>query len=57
MLVMSGVVLLIAWLVAIFGLFWIGDWTHMILVASLFLLFLGGLRARDAAMGRDRFRI
>ena len=55
--VTSGVVLLIVWVLAMFGLFWIGDWTHMILVASLFLLFLGGLRARDAAMGRDRFRI
>ncbi len=56
MLVMSGVVSLIVWLAAMFGLFWIGDWTHMILVASLFLLLLAGLRARDAAVGRDRFR-
>ncbi len=50
-------VFLIAWLLAMVGLFWIGDGTHMLLLAGLLFLFLGVLKARDAALGRDRFRI
>jgi Family of unknown function (DUF5670) len=49
MLVKTGLILLIAWLVGILGLFQAGDLVHILLLVGLMLLMLGVLKARDAA--------
>jgi hypothetical protein len=54
MLFKSGVVLLIAWLVGVMGLYEIGDLVHLwLLVGGLFLL-LAVAKARDAAIAHQR---
>ena len=52
MLLKIAFVLLIAWLLGVFGLYRIGDLVHVILLVGLMLLLLGALKARDAAAGR-----
>ena len=49
MLLKVAVVLLVAWLAGVIGLYDIGDLVHGLLLVGLMLLLLGGLRARDAA--------
>ncbi|HVQ16431.1 MAG TPA: DUF5670 family protein [Vicinamibacterales bacterium] len=52
MLLKIAFVLLIAWLLGVFGLYRIGDLVHVLLLVGLMLLLLGALKARDAAAGR-----
>ena len=52
MLYTLAVILLIAWLLGVFGLYRIGDLVHVLLLVGLMLLLLGALKARDAAAGR-----
>jgi hypothetical protein len=47
-------VLLIAWLLGVFGLYRIGDLVHVLLLVGLMLLLLGALKARDPAAVRGR---
>jgi hypothetical protein len=54
MLVKTGFVLLIAWLVGILGLFQAGDLVHVLLLVGLMLLMLGALKSRDAAIAAER---
>ena len=54
MLVKTGFVLLIAWLVGVLGLFQAGDLVHILLLVGLMLLMLGLLKARDAAAAERR---
>ena len=54
MLLSSAVVLLIAWLLGVLGLYRIGDLVHVLLLVGLMLLLLGALKARDAAAARGR---
>jgi hypothetical protein len=49
MLLKVAIVLLLAWLAGVIGLYHIGDLVHGLLLVGLMLLLLGGLRARDAA--------
>lgn len=49
MLLKVALVLLVAWLVGVIGLYNIGDLAHGLLLVGLMLLLLGFLRARDAA--------
>ena len=54
MLLKTAFVLLIAWLLGVFGLYRIGDLVHVLLLVGLLLLLLGTLKARDAAAARGR---
>jgi hypothetical protein len=54
MLVKTGLVLLVAWLVGILGLFQGGQLVHVLLLVGLMLLMLGALKARDSAMAAHR---
>ena len=54
MLVKTGFVLLIAWLVGILGLFQARDLVHVLLLLALWLLMLGVLKGRDAAAAERR---
>ena len=54
MLVKTGFVLLVAWLVGILGLFQAGELVHVLLLVGLMLLMLGALKGRDAAMAAER---
>jgi len=49
-----ALVLLVAWLVGVFGLYEIGDLVHGFLLVGLMLLLLAALRARDAATAAAR---
>lgn len=49
MLLNVAVVLLVAWLAGVIGLYDIGALVHGLLLVGLMLLLLGGLKARDAA--------
>ena len=49
MLLKIALVLLIAWLLGVLGLYRIGDLVHVLLLVGLMLLLLGALKARDAA--------
>lgn len=52
MLLKIALVLLIAWLLGVLGLYRIGDLVHVLLLAGLWLVLLGALKARDAAAPR-----
>ena len=54
MLLKVGAVLLVAWLVVVLGFDGIGDLKHVPLFLGLMLLFLGFLKARDAAIAAAR---
>ena len=45
-------VLLVAWLLGVFGVYSGGDLVHVLLLIGLMLLLLAFLRARDAAVRR-----
>jgi len=49
MLLKIGLVLLVAWLLGIVGLYRLGQNVHFLLLVGLMLLLLGFLKARDAA--------
>lgn len=44
-----GLVLLVAWLLGMLGVYRLGQNVHILLLVGLMLLFLGVLKARDAA--------
>ena len=54
MLLKTALVLLIAWLLGVLGLYRIGDLVHGLLLVGLMLFLLGALKARDAAAARGR---
>ena len=54
MLLKLGAVLLVAWLVIVLGFDGVGDVKHLPLFLGLMLLFLGLLKARDAAVAAAR---
>ncbi len=59
MLFKVAVVLLVAWLIGVVGLFDVGELLHVLLLVGLMLFFLALLRARDAAVqaaANDRSR-
>jgi hypothetical protein len=56
MLLKVGLLLLIAWLVGVLGVYNAGQLVHMLLLVGLMLLLLGVLKARDAAAVRDNSR-
>jgi len=49
MLLKVAVVLLIAWLLGVVGVYNVGTFVHVLLLVGLMLLLLGVLTARDAA--------
>lgn len=51
MLLKAALLLLIAWLLGIVGVYNIGSLVHVLLLVGLMLLLLGMLKARDAATG------
>ena len=51
MLVKVAILLLIAWLIGVAGLFDMGPAVHALLLAGMFLLLLALVRSRDAADG------
>jgi hypothetical protein len=50
MLFKVGLVLLAVWFLGLVGLYRVGDLFHLFLLGGLALLFLGALRAREAAV-------
>ncbi|HYU77712.1 MAG TPA: DUF5670 family protein [Vicinamibacterales bacterium] len=48
----AALVLLIAWLVGLLGVYDLGRLVHVLLLVGLMLLLLGALKARDAAIRR-----
>lgn len=52
MLFKIGLVLLLAWLLGIAGIYRIGEVVHVLLLIALMLLLLAFLRAREAALRR-----
>jgi hypothetical protein len=54
MLFKAGVVLLVLWLVGLFGPYDLGKIVHTLLLVGLMLLLLSGLKTRDAALDRER---
>jgi hypothetical protein len=52
MLLKIAFALLIVWLLGVLGLYRIGDLVHVLLLAGLWLVLLGVLKARDAAAAR-----
>ncbi len=53
MLFKAGLVLLISWLLGVFGAYDLGQLVHLQLLIGLACLLLGTLRARDAAIRPD----
>jgi hypothetical protein len=53
MLFKAGLVLLISWLLGVFGAYDLGQLVHLQLLIGLACLLLGALRARDAAIRPD----
>jgi hypothetical protein len=49
MLLKCGLVLVVAWLLGVLGLYRLGQAVHILLLVGLMLLLLGFLKARDAA--------
>jgi Family of unknown function (DUF5670) len=47
-----AVVLLVAWVLGVLGLYQMGDAVHVLLLAGLLLLLLAFLKAREAAVTR-----
>jgi hypothetical protein len=54
MLIKLALVLLVAWVLGIVGVYQMGDLVHLLLLAALMILLLGIARARDAAMAKER---
>ena len=54
MLFKTGIALLIAWLLAVIGLYSVGRIIHVLLLTSLLLLLLALAKGHDAAIARDR---
>ena len=54
MLLKIALVPLAAWVVGMLGVYSVGDAVHMLLLIGLWLLLLGFLRARDAALTAAR---
>jgi hypothetical protein len=52
-LIRIAVVLLIAWIIDVLGVYRPGTLVHILLLIGLMLLLLGFLRARDAAVRRN----
>jgi hypothetical protein len=52
MLFKMALVLLVAWLLAVLGIYPAGDLVHVLLLVGLMLVLLASLRARDAAVRR-----
>jgi hypothetical protein len=52
MLFTTALVLLVAWLLGVVGVYTIGELVHVLLVVALMLLLIAFLRARDAAVRR-----
>ena len=52
MLFKSAVILLGAWLLAVLGLYRIGELAHVLLLVGLLLLLLAVVKSRDAAIRR-----
>ena len=52
MLLKAAILLLIAWLLGIVGVYDVGSLVHVLLLVGLMLLLLGMLQARDAAARR-----
>ena len=50
----TALVLLIAWLLGVLGVFDVGQVVHVLLLVGLMLLLLGALKSRDAAVARGR---
>jgi hypothetical protein len=50
MLFKIALVLLVAWVIGVAGIFAVGDLVHILLLGGLMLLLLAFLRARDAAV-------
>jgi len=54
MLFKVSLVLLVAWLVGVFGVYSVGGLHHVLLLVALMLMLLSFARARDAAMREAR---
>ena len=54
MLLKIALVLLVAWLLGVLGLYRVGDLVHVLLLVGLMLLLLGFLKAREAAVAAQR---
>jgi hypothetical protein len=54
MLFKGGALLLVLWLIGLFGPYDLGKPAHLLLLASWMLLLIAVLKARDAAVERDR---
>lgn len=52
MLFKAALVLLVAWLLGVLGVYSVGDLVHVLLLIGLMLLLLAFLRAREAAVRR-----
>jgi len=52
MLFKTALVLLVAWLLGVFGLYRVGDLVHILLLVGLMMLLLAFLKARDAVARR-----
>ena len=51
-----GLLLLVLWVVGLLGPYELGKPVHALLLVGLMLLLLSGLKARDAAVERERAR-
>jgi hypothetical protein len=56
MLLMTALVLLVAWVAGVLGVYEIGDAVHVLFLVGGMLLLLAFLKARDAAMAAGRNR-
>jgi hypothetical protein len=54
MLLKAALVLLIAWILGVLGIYNAGQLVHVLLLVGLMLLLLGVLKARDAAARKDK---
>jgi hypothetical protein len=54
MILKIAVVLLVAWLLGVLGLFPVGELLHVLLLVGLMLFLVGALKARDAAVARGK---
>ena len=54
MLLTTGLVLVVVWLLGAFGLYSTGRWGDGLLLIGLFMLLLAGIRSRDAAVRKGR---
>jgi hypothetical protein len=54
MLFKIAMLLLVAWLLGVVGVYRVGDLVHLLLLVALMLLLLTFVRAREAALRRSR---